>query len=170
MLRAAAIFQDDALGRRALDGLERVLLASYKPGGGVGHSADGARGLLGDQVGMAAANLDAWESTGNIVYRMMAEELMHYALRTMWDEHAGGFFSRISDETEPPGCASKPFLLNCEAALVLHRVGRAVPRSPFAAHAVATLDAIGPRAAEFGPLAAAYLIARRAVANPDRQP
>lgn len=170
MLRAAALFQDDALGRRALDGLERVLLASYKPGDGVGHSADGARGLLGDQVAMAAANLDAWESTGNVVYRMMAEELMHYALRTMWDQPSGGFFARVADDTEPSGCASKPFLLNCEAAVVLHRAGQAAPASPFAARAVDALDAIGARAAEFGPLAAAYLIARRALGSSNRQP
>ena len=165
MLRAAATLDDEALGPRAMDALERVLLASYKPGHGVGHSAHGARGLLVDQVAMAAANLDAWEATGNVVYRMMAEELMHYALRTMWDAAEGGFFDRADDgrPDEPPAGTLKPFPLNCEAAVVLARIARATDEQAFAQRAAETLSAMGPRAAESGPLAAHYLIARRAV-------
>ena len=163
MLRAAGIFQDDALGKRALDALERVLLASYKPGHGVAHSAAGVRGLLADQVAMAAANLDAWESTGNVVYRMMAEELMHYALRTMWDGSGGGFFDRVDNPEEPPQPPLKPFVLNCEAAIVLRRIADAVGDRTFAARAVEALDATRGRAAAFGPLAAASVVARRAV-------
>jgi hypothetical protein len=37
---------------------------------------------------MAAACLDAFDVTGNVVYEMMAEELGHYAMRTMFDEPA----------------------------------------------------------------------------------
>jgi len=166
MLQAAAVFQDDALGKRALDVLERVLLSSYKPGDGVAHSAAGVRGLLTDQVAMAAAALDAWEATGNIVYRMMAEELMHYALRTMWDGSGGGFFDRTSDITVHAGlpCTSlKPFVLNCDAAVVLQRLAEAADDAAFSERARDTLDAIAGRAAGFGPLAAHYLLARRAV-------
>ncbi len=149
MLHAAAVFQDEALGRRALNALERVLLSSYKPGDGVAHSAAGIRGLLTDQVAMAAANLDAWESTGNIVYRMMAEELAHYALRTMWDETGGGFFDRAADAAarDPlPGVPLKPFVLNCDAAMVLRRLADAVDDPGFAARARETLEAIAGRA------------------------
>lgn len=166
MLHAAAVFQDEALGKRALDALERVLLVSYKPGQGVAHSGAGVRGLLADQVAMAAANLDAWESTGNIVYRMMAEELMHYALRAMWDERGGGFFDRAIDFDPGTGCPAaqlKPFTTNCDAALVLRRLAVAVNDAVFAKRADETLTAISGRAAESGPLAAHYLIARRAV-------
>ncbi len=108
MLHAARVFDDEALGKRAIEALERVLLSSYKPGAGVAHSATGVRGLLTDHVAMATANLDAWESTGNIVYRMMAEELMHFAVRTMWDA-AGGRIFRSGDRRQRPGrCAALP--------------------------------------------------------------
>ena len=167
MLHAARVFDDEALGKRALDALERVLLSSYKPGAGVAHSAAGVRGLLTDQVAMAAANLDAWESTGNVVYRMMAEELMHFALRTMWDDADGGFFDRAAadDDAEQGLLAGRltPFVLNCEAAVVLRRLAEAVNDPQFAHHATAALAAVGGRAASQGPLAAHYLLARRAV-------
>ena len=87
-LHAARTFDDDGLRDFALKSFERVLLACYKPGAGVAHSFGqhvGVRGLLADQFAMASASLDAFEATGNIVYEMMAEELAHYAVRTMWD-------------------------------------------------------------------------------------
>ena len=77
-----------------------MLLACYRPGAGVAHCVDGearVRGLLADQIAMAAASLDAFDATGNIVYEMMAEELAHYAMRTMWDERDGGFFDRAPE-------------------------------------------------------------------------
>ena len=61
-LHAARVFDDDGLRQFAVKSLERVLLACYKPGGGVAHYFDGearVRGLLGDQMAMAAAALDA---------------------------------------------------------------------------------------------------------------
>jgi uncharacterized protein YyaL (SSP411 family) len=167
MLHAARVFDDEALGKRAIEALERVLLSSYKPGGGVAHSAIGVRGLLTDHVAMATANLDAWESTGNIVYRMMAEELMHFAVRTMWDTARGGFFDRAIDDNDPvgvPPCRPlKPFVLNCEAAIVLRRLAEAVNDPVFGEQALGTLAAVSGRAASHGPLAAHYLLAQRAV-------
>ncbi|MDQ3487738.1 MAG: DUF255 domain-containing protein [Acidobacteriota bacterium] len=167
MLHAARVFDDEALGKRAIEALERVLLASYKPGGGVAHSATGVRGLLTDHVGMATATLDAWESTGNVVYRMMAEELMHFAVRTMWDGDRGGFFDRAVEDNDPPGVPPcrplKPFVLNCEAAIVLRRLAEALNESVFGKQAVEALAAVSGRAASHGPLAAHYLLARRAV-------
>jgi len=166
MLHAAAVFNDPDLGRRAIEAFERVLLASYRPGYGVAHSAAGVRGLLTDQVAMAAANLDAWEATGNIVYRMMAEELMHFASRTMWSADAGAFLDRTADlaAADPVAAAAvEPFVLNCEAAIVLDRIARATGERGFADLARRTLATLEPRAARFGPLAAHYLLARRAV-------
>jgi len=167
MLHAARVFDDEALGKRAIEALERVLLSSYKPGGGVAHSATGVRGLLTDHVSMATATLDAWESTGNVVYRMMAEELMHFALRTMWDGESGGFFDRAVDDNDPPGVPPcrplKPFVLNCEAAIVLRRLAEAINDPTFGEQAVQALAAVSGRAASHGPVAAHYLLARRAV-------
>ncbi|HVH55771.1 MAG TPA: DUF255 domain-containing protein [Vicinamibacterales bacterium] len=165
MLRAAAAFQDDAAGKRSLDVLEHVLLVSYKPGHGVAHSAKGARGLLSDQISMAIASLDAWESTGNIVYRMMAEELAHYALRTMWDDERGGLFDRDpeAEPVDPLPRAGKPFVLNCDAAVLLRRLAEATNDRMFATRAQETVAAMSAIAADSGPLAAHYLLARRAV-------
>lgn len=166
MLHAAAVFDDADLGRRAIEALERVLLASYRPGQGVAHSAAGVRGLLADQVGMAAACLDAWEATGNVVYRMMAEELMHYAAGTMWSGDSGVFRDRTAelDDADPVAPAPiEPFVLNCEAAIVLDRIARAIGDDRFRGIARQVIETLGPRAAAYGPLAAHYLLARRSV-------
>ena len=99
-LVAANLFTDDGLRDFAIKSLERVLLACYKPGAGVAHYYDGepkVRGLLADQFAMAAACLDVFDVTDNVVYEMMAEELGHYAMRTMFDEAGGGFFDRARE-------------------------------------------------------------------------
>jgi hypothetical protein len=165
-LRAAAVFGDDSLRDFALKSLERVLLACYRPGQGVAHYYDGrahVRGLLGDQIAMAAAQLDAFETTDNVVYEMMAEELAQYAIREMWDGEAGGFFDRdAGDGLEAVGLMRvrlKPFVANCEAARMLRRLAATSGDVAFARRADETLAAVGPAAAEQGPLAAHYLLA-----------
>jgi uncharacterized protein YyaL (SSP411 family) len=168
-LEAAKVFGDDGLREFAVKSLERVLLAVYKPGVGVAHYFDGhahVRGLLADQLAMASACLDVFDLTGNIVYEMMAEELTHYAVRTMWDEARGGFFDRAGEDNEPPiglmNCRLKPFVANCEAARMLVRLASASGEQDFARTATAALDAIHPLASSQGPLAAHYLLAVRA--------
>jgi uncharacterized protein len=168
-LHAARTFEDEGLRDFALKSFERVLLACYKPGDGVAHSFDhhvGVRGLLVDQFAMASASLDAFEATGNIVYEMMAEELAHYAVRTMWDETGAGFFDRAA---EAPGTAIglmrsrlKPFVLNCDLTPTLRRLAAASGEHDFAVLADRTLAAMAPLAAAQGPLAAHYLLAVRA--------
>jgi uncharacterized protein YyaL (SSP411 family) len=166
VLRAARVFVDDGLKDFAVKSLERALLPSYRPGAGVAHCVDGSeqvRGLLEDHIAMAAANLDAFEATGNIVYEMMAEELAHVAIRTMWDGERGGFFDRAC------GCGGadvgllqrglKPFVANCDAARVLRRLAVASGNAEFAERARRTLAAVAADAAAQGPLAAHYVIA-----------
>ena len=166
-LHAAAVFGDDGLRDFALKSLERVLLACYKPGDGVAHfhSERGrVRGLLTDQVAMADACLDAHALSGNIVYEMMAEELMHFAARTMWDPEAGGFNDRAADAESDVGLLRtplKPFVANCDAAQVLRRLAATSGEHDFARLADETLQAIAPRAAAHGPLAAHYALAVR---------
>jgi uncharacterized protein YyaL (SSP411 family) len=164
-MHAAALFGDDGLRDFSLKSLERVLLSCYKPGHGVAHFHDGVRGLLGDQVAMAAACLDAHAVTGNIVYEMMAEELMHFAVRTMWNDQAGGFFDRAeAGEEEAVGLMRTrlvPFVTNCDAALVLRRLAAASGDHDFTTRAEQTLAAMSPLAAVHGPLAAHYLLAVR---------
>ena len=167
-LRAAELLDDTALGEFALKSLERVVVACYSPGAGIAHCLDGrpaVRGLLDDQVAMAAAHLDAHAATGNIVYEMMAQELMHYAVRMMWDEEGGGFFDRsVPEAAERIGLMGerrKPFVQNCDAARVLKRL---------AASKAITISGPRPRRPsppwprsppQQGPLAAHYLLAAR---------
>ncbi len=175
-LRASRVLEDPSLGEFAVKSLERVLLACYRPGAGVAHYIDGdahVRGLLDDQSAMAAASLDAFDATGNIVYEMMAEELMHYAITTMWDEEHGGFFDRAApDEHERIGLMRerfKPFTSNCETARVLARLAKTSGDHDFAEKATRTLAAMAPLAPRQGPLAAHYLLAT-GMAGVGRQP
>jgi uncharacterized protein YyaL (SSP411 family) len=169
-LHAARAAEDEGLRDFAIKSLERVVLASYRPGEGVAHWFDGqphVRGLLEDQIAMAAAHLDAYEATDNIVYEMMAEELAHYAVRTMWDESGGGFFDRAADQDSDPAAIGllrrrvKPFVANCDAASLLYRLASSSGDHDFRARADATLEAIAPVAAAQGPLAAHYVLAVR---------
>jgi uncharacterized protein len=171
-LRAAQILGDTGLGEFAIRSVERVLLGCYRPGAGVAHCLDvtaaaepPVRGLLDDQILMATAQLDAHEATGNIVYQMMAQELAHYALQAMWDEHDGGFFDRspVADD-ERVGLMRqrlKPFVANCQAARLLKRLAGATGDRTFADRAAATLAAMAPLALRQGPLAAHYVLAAR---------
>jgi uncharacterized protein YyaL (SSP411 family) len=175
-LHAARVFDDDGLRDFALKSFERVLLGCYRPGHGVAHWLGPApvRGLLSDQAAMAAACLDAFEVTGNVVYEMMAEELAHYVVRTMWDEAEGGFFDRAAD---PPGGAVglmrrplKPFALNCDLTRTLRRLAGSSGDHSFEAVADRTIAAMRPLAARHGPLAAHFLLAVRAPMSGDTLP
>jgi uncharacterized protein YyaL (SSP411 family) len=165
-LHAARVFEDEGLRAFAVKSLERVLLGCYKPGSGVAHWSGGqsrARGLLADQVAMATACLDTFDVTGNVVYEMMAEELAHFTLRVMWDDHAGGFFDREHDAADDEigllRQGLKPFVVNCDAAGMLRRVAASSGDHEFAVRAERTLAAMAPFALEQGPLAAHYLLA-----------
>ena len=168
-LHAATRFDDEGLRAFAIRSLERVLLRGYRPGAGAAHFNDGARsvsGLLVDQVSMVAANLDAYEATGNIVYEMMAEELATFALRTMWDEPEGGCFDRTEEGDAAIGLMRtrlKPFPVNCDFARALRRLARTSGDASFDDYAAAILTAMAPLAARQGPLAAHYLLGRRAL-------
>ena len=98
----------------ALDELERLVGAAYQPGDGIALGAPGGRARLADHVSAASALLTAFECTGRLPYSMLAEELMQFAARMLWDAASPGFFD---GET-----GSKPFALNCEAASVLFRL------------------------------------------------
>jgi uncharacterized protein len=166
-LKAGRVLNDSALSEFAIRSLERVALLCYRPGGGVAHYYDGAaqvRGLLGDQISMASAQLDAFEATGNIVYEMLAEELALYAAGSMWDEEGGGFFDRAPGEDGDVGLLGerrKPFAINCAAARLLKRLAPLAKKPQFASLAERTLAAMRRRAAAEGPLAAEYVLAVR---------
>jgi len=166
-LKAGRVMNDTALSEFAIRSLERLALLCYRPGAGVAHYFDGeaqVRGLLGDQITMAIAQLDAFEATGNIVYEMLAEELALYAVGTMWDEERGGFFDRAAGDEGDVGLLGerrKPFVTNCAAARLLKRLGHAAKKPRFTTLADRTVAAMHPRAAAEGPLAAEFVLAVR---------
>ncbi len=94
---------------------------------------------------------------------MLAEELMQFARRTLWDAGVGGFFDGDSGE--------KPFALNCDAASVLSRLARLHGSDEYQRAAVVASDAdyrrdaerilqwLAPVAAELGMAAAVYGLA-----------
>ena len=122
-IRAAALFDDVFLRDYALKSLEAAIVPAYTPGAGVGHvtgasGGEGVRGLLTDQIHAAAALIWAHAATGQLPYSMLAAEVLQFAIRTMWDEAAGGFRDRVDSRD-----AIVPFELNCHAACVLDRLG-----------------------------------------------
>ena len=167
-LHLAHAFEDDALGRFALTSLERVLAICYRPGQGVAHYVERqARvgSFLDDQFHVAAACLDAHDATGNIVYEMMAQELALYAMRALWSAEHGAFVDRVGGEgAEALGRLAEPlvpFVANCDAAAVLHRLALTTNNLEFARTAESVLASMAPHAIGQGPAAAHYLLARR---------
>ena len=165
-LAASDVFDIPDLVQTAIDRLEHVVGAAYRPGEGVAHvvtEPGGARGRLSDHVRCASALLTAYWRTARLPYSMLAEELMQFARRTLWDERDGGFYDA------PHG--TKPFALNCEAARVecrlagLHREDdyrkAAVMASDadYGRDALRTLESQTPAYRQQGPLSAVYGLA-----------
>jgi hypothetical protein len=116
-LIAIRVFEPRTLVQKALDELERVVGAVYRPSEGMADLTAGlpARGRLADQVRSASALLTAYSLTGRLPYSMLAEELAQFSLRTLWDAERGGFYEDVAR-------LAKPFALNCEATRVLCRL------------------------------------------------
>ncbi len=124
-LQAARVLARPELIPAAIDELERVVGATYRPGHGVGHLINEPgrqRGRLSDQVSVASALLTGYAESGRLPYSMLAEELMQFARRTLWDEPGGGFFESPAVVDNGAAERAKPFALNCEAARVLCRL------------------------------------------------
>ena len=144
-LRAGEVLEDTDAGRFAVQSLERVLLATYRPGEGVAHYHDATgevRGLLSDQVHAAWASLHVHDATGDETYLMLAEELARTALRTHWDSRGGGFLDRAPGGADDIGLlrdAVKPLALNCLAARVLSRLAMLTGREELQARALEAL-------------------------------
>jgi uncharacterized protein YyaL (SSP411 family) len=165
-LHAARIFNDDGLRQCALRSLERIVLEHYKPGRGIAHCTERGvpvPGLLEDQIAAAAANLDAFDATGDVVYQMMAEELARQMILAFRDERSGGFFDRAWSAADVGLLKHpmKPFVSNCEAARMLRRVALTCDDQSLSDVADDTLRSIGAMASQQGPLAAHYLLAMR---------
>jgi hypothetical protein len=165
---AASVLADNSLLEFAAKSIDRVVLATYERGGGVGHHATGtpvARGLLTDHVAVSAALLDLYEETGQDVYLDLPRELMAYCQQTMWHD-AGGFTDRghigPTGHEAPLGLLRhphRPVGLNCRAATVLVRLWVRAEEPAYRDLAVRTLASQTPAYREHGLDGAAYVLA-----------
>jgi hypothetical protein len=121
----------------AIDELERVVGDAYSPGDGLTsrvHDSSGPRGRLADHVRTSSALLTAFDVTGRLPYSMLAEELMGWAKRSLWDEAAGALRESHLDPRHP-------FVLNCEAARVFCRLAILHGQEDYRSAAVLASDA-----------------------------
>jgi len=134
-LQATTAFEAPGLVRDAIDELERVIGATYRPGYGVANTMDGMGGerLLADQILGASALVTACVGTARLPYGMLAEELMQFARRGFWDADAGAF----ADGGDPDAM----FAANCDAARVLCRLSRLIADDAYRSGAVIAPDA-----------------------------
>lgn len=93
-LRAASLDEHQTLAAAAIDQLERIVRAAYRPGTVIGTCAD--------QIQMAAALLSAYQLSSRLPYPMLAEELVA-AARPLMEKESN-------------------FAMSCQAARVLCRL------------------------------------------------
>jgi|SoiMetStandDraft_2_1073263.scaffolds.fasta_scaffold72557_3 uncharacterized protein YyaL (SSP411 family) len=119
-LNVINVFDPRDLASKAIDALEHLVAAAYRPGEGLVHDLDvpnGARGHLADHMNTAAALLSAYVLTWRLPYGMLAEELVQFARRALWDDEHAAFRESPDAVTD-----SRPFALNCDAVRVLCRL------------------------------------------------
>ena len=102
MLRAGVVLGDEWARRHALATLELLGRESPEPDA-VPHTPGGITGLLDDQVQVAAAALDAYETTGDREWLAWAERIMERVWRDYWDEGSGGLFDTARDREGEEG-------------------------------------------------------------------
>jgi len=141
-LQATTVSESNELVRDAIDELERVIAAAYRPGHGIARTIGGpagagdtdtARRRLADQIRTASALVTACIGTARLPYGMLAEELIQFARRTFWDSGAGAFVD--------PETPSTVFESNCDAVRVLCRLARLLDDEDYRRSAVFAADA-----------------------------
>jgi uncharacterized protein len=167
MLRAGVVLEDEWATGHAVLTLERIRRECVV-GDGVSHTPKGVTGLLEDQVQVAAAALDAFESTGKIEWLRWAEQLMEHVWAEYWDAEGGGLWDTARTRTSESGllpARAKPVQdtptpsPNGAAGLVLARLHELTSNAAWWERAEALLKAFAGRAAELGLYAATYLLA-----------
>jgi len=168
----------------ALRSLDRVLSAAWNPAEGLAHvvaygetggSAARVAGVLEDYGFLANAALDAWESTGELRYFTVAQEIADAMLTRFYDVTGSGFFDteRVEGAPAPIGALSarrKPLqdaptpAGNSVAATLLLRLAALTNREVYNTRAQETLETFAGVVEHFGLYAASYGLAlRRAV-------
>jgi len=167
MLRAGAVLGDAEARRHALLTLERLRRERVAEDA-VAHTPGGVTGLLDDQVQVAAAVLDAYETTGETGWLTWAQQLMDRVWADYWDEAKGGLFDTARARGAEPGllpARAKPVQdaptpsPNGVAGIVLARLHELAGDARWRERGLALIRAFAGRAGELGLYAAAYLLA-----------
>jgi uncharacterized protein YyaL (SSP411 family) len=160
----------------ALKTLDRILKEGISPDFAVAHSigSSSPRGLLDDQVQVAAALLDANEVTGTERYLSLARKIMDRTLAANWDREAGGFFDLPEGDGKvgPLGLPQKPIqdspssAANSTAILVLVRLNQVTGDESYLTYVERALKHFAPVCKDYGIFAAAYFHALDVFLNP----
>ncbi len=170
-LEAERILGIRPCGEFALKSLDRLIALAYEEEEGMLHSiVDGearVSGLIEDQIQMAQALLDAYESTLQKKYFDLAERLMKRALDQFWDVEQGGFFDVPRNRRAIGALAAcrKPFqdsptpAANSVAAIVLLRLFHFTENPLYRERAESILKLFSGAASRYGLYAATYGLA-----------
>ncbi len=98
-LRVAQVLGSDQARKFALTTLQRLYDERYQPGRGLAHFLHEGRsqqfGLLADQVFFADALIEAFVTTGVLLYLEQAEAVIADCVHLLGDERGGGYFDRV---------------------------------------------------------------------------
>ena len=174
LLRAGAVLGDEWARTHALATLSRIRRENPEPDA-VTHTPGGVGGFLEDQVQVAAAALDAAESTGDRTWLEWAERLVERVWTDYWDADGGGFFDTARANGTAPGLLpmrAKPVQdkptpsPNGAAGIVLARLHEITGDARWRERGEALIRTFAGRAGDLGVHTAAYLLAADWHLNP----
>lgn len=162
-LLASAVLDEPRYADLAVSALEFVWKNAYREGLGMHHYFDTqphVPGLLGDQVSMATALLDAYEHFGREVYLQHAETLMRFADNALRDDDGRYFDTVVAPEAVGRmRRREKPFCENVLAAEAKLRLYRLTGQEACRQSAQQTLEALVPTFDDVGFEAARFALA-----------
>jgi uncharacterized protein len=168
-LEAARILDRKDCKIFALKTIDRILDEAWDENRGFQHRLGGPKleGSLDDQIFMALALLDAYESTLEMRYFESAERSLKLTIEKFADAEGGGFFDRSRDAAVMGGLdlARKPFQdsptpgTNSMAAILCDRMYSLTGNKLYHDWAEKTLEAFAKIAPQFGLFAASYALA-----------
>jgi uncharacterized protein len=145
---------------KTLDFINRNL---YEPGKGVFHYFDGeakVHGLLGDQVYLLKALVDAYQVTGNRFYLVWAEDIAGFIEENLLETEGWGFYDRKDvEEIGHLKDKTRPFGINADAASAFIDLYHITGNERYRAHAEKTLKSFVSIYTQFDIMASSYLLA-----------
>lgn len=152
LIRAADVLDEPSLAEEAERTLAFLLAEGTREDGPAYHYyADGPHlpGLLEDQTALAGALMEAFQYTGREDYLQLAEGLIAWACRELWDDEAGCFRDTQESLLEPVW----PFMENAGAALALLKLAALTGKEDYRKRAGRILESLLPRWKDYGYMA-----------------